>query len=215
MRRLGLVLLSVSAFAPLALSTGAVADDCTKDVLAAFEKQRSSKAFRMAWTQATAEGSAEMTVDYIPPGKMLQTVKSAAMAGVQQTILVGDRAFAGSDGSFEELLPQFTQSIYAEVKSAVGGPPPNIGAFECVGTTSFDGKDLLAYRTADKDAKAGAAAGDALARTIYVDPAAGLPAYNVVAAASGKGEPVMKVTYSYPTDIVIEAPVGAPVQKVR
>jgi hypothetical protein len=52
-----------------------------------------------------------------------------------------------------------------------------------------------------------------LARTIYVEPESGLPAYNVVAASAGKGAPLMKVTYSYPADLVIEAPVGAPVQK--
>ncbi len=210
MRRCELILAGILGLAPAAF-----ADDCTKDVLAAFEKQRTSKAFRVAMTQPTAEGPADMTVDYIPPGKMLQTVKSAAMAGVQQTMLVGNRAFAGSDGAYEELLPQFTQSIVAEVAAAVGAPPANIGVFECVGKATFDGKEFAAYPATAKHAKAGTEPGDVLARTIYVDPASGLPAYNVVAGVSGKSDPVMKVTYSYPTDLVIEAPEGAPVQKVR
>ena len=210
MRRFALVLVGVAAFAPMA-----VADDCTKDVLAAFEKQRTSKAFRVAMTQPTAEGMADVTVDYLPPNRMLQTVKSPAMAGIQQTMLVGERAFAGSDGVYEELLPQFTQSIAAEVKAAVGAPPANIGVFECTGKSTFDGKELLSYRASDKDSKPGTAAGDVLARTIYVDPASGLPAYNVIGTVSGNGEPVMKVTYSYPADVVIEAPQGAPIQKSR
>ncbi len=210
MRRAALVCVSI-----LSLIGPASAEDCTKDVVAAFEKQRTSKAFRVAMTQPSAEGPVDMTVDYIPPGKMLQTVKSPAMPGEQQTMLVGDRAFAGSSGAFEELLPQFTQSIVAEVHSAVGGPPQNLGRFECLGKTSFEGKDYTAFRSTDKDVKPGTEPGAVLARTIYVDIETGLPAYNVVGTVSGKEPPVMKATYSYPTDIVIEAPANAPVQKLR
>lgn len=210
MRRAGFLLLSV-----LTLSGPAWAEDCTKDVLAAFEKQRTSKAFRVAMTQPSAEGPVDMTVDYIPPAKMLQTVKSAAMAGDQQTMLVGDRAFAGSSGSYEELLPQFTQSIIAEVNAAVGEPPKNLGQFECLGKTPFEGKDYLAFRASDKEAQPGTDPGSVLGRTIYVDIETGLPAYNVVAAVSGKIDPVLKASYTYPTDIVIEAPEHAPIQKVR
>jgi hypothetical protein len=210
MRRACLTLIGL-----MAAATAVRAEDCTKDVLAAFEKQRTSKAFRVSMTQPSAEGPVDMTVDYIPPNKMLQTVKSAAMAGDQQTMLVGDRAFAGSSGSFEELLPQFTQSIVAEVNSALGAPPANLGQFECLGKTGFEGKDYLAFRSTDKNAQPGTDPGAVLARTIYVDSENGLPAFNVVAAVSGKADPVLKATYSYPTDIVIEAPEHAPVQKYR
>ena len=210
MRRFSMALLGL-----LPMTSAALAEDCTKDVVAAFEKQRTSKAFRVAMVQPTAEGPADMTVDYIPPGKMLQTVKSAAMAGIQQTMLVGSRAFAGSDGAFEELLPQFTQSIVAEVADALGSPGRSIGTFECAGKMTFDGKEQLAYRSLDKASQANTEPDKMLTRTIFVDPASGLPMYNVVATVSGIGEPVMKVTYSYPADVVIEAPVGAPIQKAR
>ena len=197
----------------MALTSAALADDCSKDVSAAFEKQRASKAFRVAMDQGTVEGPVRMTVDYIPPGRMLQTVVGKHMPGEQQTMFVDGRAFAGSSGSFEELLPQFSQSISAEVSAAISAPQ-KLGVFECLGKTAFEGKDYVAYRTSDKAAAAGAAdAQETLARTIYVDPASGLPALNVVAALSGKGEPVLKIVYSYPTDIVIEAPQSAPVQK--
>lgn len=196
----------------LATTSAALAEDCAKDVLAAIEKQRASKAFRVSMEQPTAEGPVKMTVDYMPPDRMLQTVTGNHMPGEQQTMLVGERAFAGSSGAFEELLPQFTQSIVAEVRSAVG-KPGDIGAFECAGKQSFEGKDYLAYRAVDKDAKPGQSPDDVLARTIYVDPATGLPAYNVVAAMSGKTPPIMKADYSYPADLVIEAPANAPVQK--
>ncbi len=201
------------AVLPFLAAAPAFAEDCTKDVLAAFEKQRTSKAFRVQMTQPTAEGPADMTIDYMPPDKMLQTVTSPAMPGEQQTMLVGDRAFAGSNGAFEELLPQFTQSIVAEVQAAVGRPPENVGTFECVGPVKYESRDLVAYRLTDKS-PAATANGGALARTLYVDPATGLPAFNVVAALSG-GDDIMKATYSYPTDIEIVAPENAPVQKVQ
>ncbi|MEQ1716127.1 MAG: hypothetical protein ABL907_09110 [Hyphomicrobium sp.] len=200
----------------VALSASFVqAADCTGDVVAAFDKQRTSKAFRVAMTQPTAEGEVEMTVDYLPPDKMLQTVKSPAMPGDQQTMLVGSRAFAGSSGSFEELLPQFTQSIVAEVQTALGGTGKAIGTFECLGKMAYEGRDLLAFRASDKEASPGTAPEHVMARTVYVDPASGLPAFNVVASEAGKDKPAVKVIYTYPEDIVIEAPVGAPIQKIR
>lgn len=207
MRASFLIVFSLLAAGP------AFAADCTKDVAAAFEKQRTSKAFRVEFSQPTAEGVAEMTIDYMPPDKMLQTVKSPAMPGEQQTMLVGDRAFAGTSGAYEELLPQYTQSIVAEFKESVGAPA-KLGSFECLGPAKLEAKDLVAYRTANT-APAGTDPAKIMARTIYVDPVSGLPAYNVVAALAGTADPVMKVKYSYPTDVEIVAPENAPVQKLR
>jgi hypothetical protein len=207
MRRLGLGLIGL-----LVTTTAAWAEDCSKEVSAAIEKQRTSKAFRVALTQGTAEGPVDMTIDYMPPDRMLQTVVGAHMPGKQQTILVGGRAFAGSEGAFEELLPHFVQSIVAEVAVAVG-KPEKITGFECAGKETFEGKEYIAYRSLDKDAEPDVKPEDLLARTVYVDPESGLPAFNVVAAGAGKGTQLMKVTYSYPTDIEIEPPAGAPVQK--
>ena len=144
MRRLFLVLLPLVAAGPV------LAADCTTDVVAAFEKQRTSKAFRVEFSQPTAEGEAQMRIDYIPPDKMLQTVTSPALPGEQQTMLVGDRAFSGTSGTFEELQPQFTQSIVAEVRTVLAPAPHKPGNFECLGPTKFDNRDLVAYRTAEK-----------------------------------------------------------------
>lgn len=208
MRALGLAILSLAMAAP------AFAADCTNEVLAAFAKQRASKAFRVEFSQPTAEGEARMTIDYMPPNRMLQTVTSPAMPGEQQTMLVGDRAFAGTSGAFEELLPQFTQSIVAEANQAMFEPPKGLSNFECVGTAKLDGHDFVAYRTADKTPQ-GPDHAKTLARTIYVDPVTGLPAFNVVASLADGAKPVLKVKYSYPTDIDIVAPTNAPVQKLR
>ena len=213
MRVYVLGLMSAVSFA--VATAPALAADCSADVVAAFEKQRNSKVFRVSMVQPTAEGDAEVTVDYMPPDRMMQTVRSPAMPGDQQTILVGNRAFAGAGGAFEELLPQFTQSILSEFNSAMGSTGKAIGTFECAGQTQFEGKEFLAYRALDKDAPAGTDPSKVLARTIYVDPATGLPAFNVVAVMSGSEAPVMKANYTYPADVVIEAPEGAPIQKIR
>lgn len=200
------------ALLPLVAAIPAQAGDCSKDVLAAFAKQRASKAFRLEFTQPSAEGNVHMKIDYVPPDKMLQTVTSPAMPGEQQTMLVGNHAYAGSGGAFEELMPQFTQSIVAEFTQTVHNEPKNLGAFDCLGQTKLDGRDLVAYRTAET-VPPGADLAKIMARTIYVDPATGLPAYNVIAALNEGADPVLKIDYTYPSDVEIVAPVNAPVQK--
>jgi hypothetical protein len=189
------------------------AADCTNDVLIAFAKQRASKAFRVEFSQPSAEGEVHMKIDYMPPDKMLQSVTSPAMPGEQQTMLVGNRAFAGSGGAFEELLPQYTQSIIAEFNNAIG-VPKDLGSYECLGKSKLDDREFLAYRTAEK-VPDGADTSKIMARTIYVDAATGKPVYNVIAALSGNADPALKIKYSYPTDVEIVAPANAPVQKLH
>ncbi|HET6388202.1 hypothetical protein [Hyphomicrobium sp.] len=207
MRALCLAILS------LAVATPAFATDCTDQVLAAFAKQRASKAFRVEFSQPSAEGDVHMTIDYMPPDRMLQTVTSPAMPGEQQTMLVGNRAFAGTSGTLEELLPQFTQSILAEANQAMFAPPKGLSNFECLGQAKLDGQEFTAYRTIGKTPETDPS--KTLARTIYVDPATGLPAFNVVARPADGDKSLLKVKYSYPTDIDIVAPTNAPVQKLQ
>lgn len=191
----------------------AAGKDCSADVLAAVRKQLALKAFRVEFSQPTAEGEAHMRIDYMPPLRMLQTVTSPAMPGEQQTMLVNNRAYSGAGGSFEELQPQFTQSIIAEVAEALARPS-KLEGYECLGTVKYENQDLLAYRSEDK-AHPQADPAKALARTIYVDPNTGLPAYNVIAALAEGSKPLREVKYSYPTDINIVAPANAPAQKLR
>lgn len=191
----------------------AAGKDCSADVLAAVRKQLALKAFRVEFSQPTAEGEAHMRIDYMPPLRMLQTVTSPAMPGEQQTMLVNNRAYSGAGGSFEELQPQFTQSIIAEVAEALARPS-KLEGYECLGTVKYENQDLLAYRSEDK-AHPQADPAKALARTIYVDPKTGLPAYNVIAALAEGSKPLREVKYSYPTDINIVAPANAPAQKLR
>lgn len=194
------------------LAVPAYAADCTENVKAAFAKQHAHNSYRVSMSQPSAEGPVQMTIDYVLPDKMLQTVVAPHMPGEQQTMLVGNRAFAGTSGAYEELLPHLVQSIVSEFHASTSPETQGLGTFECLGKQTFEGKEFSAYRAADKPA---ANPDDTLARTIYVEDASGLPGYNVIAALSGKTEPILKVVYSYPTDIEIVAPVGAPVQSPR
>lgn len=207
-------LLLVAATA-LAVATPAYAagTDCSADVLTAIRKQLSLKAFRVEFSQETAEGEAHMRIDYMPPLRMLQTVTSPAMPGEQQTMLVNNRAFSGSGGSFEELQPQFTQSIIAEVAEALARPS-KLEGYDCLGTVKYENQDLVGYRFEDKTHPQTDRA-KTVTRTIYVDPKTGLPAYNVIATLAENAKPLREVKYSYPTDINIVAPQNAPVQKLR
>ncbi len=207
-----LLVLAVASFA-VATPALAAGTDCSADVLAAVRKQLEQKAFRVEFAQATAEGEAYMKIDYVPPMKMLQTVTSPAMPGEQQTMLVNDRAFSGSGGSFEELQPQFTQSIVAEVSQALARPS-KLEGYACLGTVKYENQDLLGYRFEDK-AHPQTDPAKAITRTIYVDPKTGLPAYNVIASLAESAKPLREVKYSYPTDVDIVAPTNAPVQKLR
>lgn len=202
---------AVAALSLTLFATASYGEDCSDKVKAAFEKQHAKKMFRVSMSQPTAEGPVEMTVDYHLPDKMLQTVVAPHMPGEQQTMLVGDRAFAGSGGGFEELLPQFTQSVVSEFLNATDASKQNYSGFACVGDQALDGKTFVAYRTTGK---ADADPAKTLARTIYVDKDSGLPMFNIVAALAGDTSPVMKATYTYPTDIEIIAPTNAPVQKL-
>jgi hypothetical protein len=185
------------ALLPLLVASPSFAADCSADVTAAFLKQRDAKMYRVAMTQPTAEGEAQ------------KTVVAPSMPGDQQTMLVSGRAFAGSGGSFEELLPQFTQSIVSEFVTSTTAEL-KLGKFECLGKQTYEGKEYVGFRTVPEAAVAGQ---PAMARTIYADPVTGLPAFNIVAEATPDAKPVMRVTYTYPTDINIVAPEGAPVQK--
>jgi hypothetical protein len=60
----------------------------------------------------------------------------------------------------------------------------------------------LGYQSAPEKAPDGVE----LTRTIYIDPATGLPAFNIIGTPKGEAEPVHKESYAYPADIVIEKP---------
>jgi len=190
---------------------------CKEAVAAAFMKQRTARAFSMVAQVKGQNGPVELTVDYIPPDRMRQTINSAGQPAPLETVLVGQRAWSKLGGQWEELLPALVQSIIAQVREAVIDPPKDVGEFECLGKASVDGKEYLAYRSVEKPgAPAKASLSDVpVHRTVYVDPATGLPAINVVAEDTPGAVPYFRGTYTYPTDLIIEGHEGAPLLNMR
>ena len=198
-----------TAFASMLPAASAVqAEDCRDAVEAAFEKQRASKGYRFAAAMPGPQGTTRMTIDYLPPDRMYQKVEAPGQPAPVETIAIQRWAWGTMGGGWEELQPQFAQSIIAHVRSTLINPPKITAQFNCLGKVSLDGQDLVGYRS-DQPASAG---GDPnapqLARTVYVDAATGLPVANIVARADGKEAAVFDGRYSYPGDIKIEAPIG-------
>lgn len=213
--------------AGLALAGPVKAADCAAEVTAAFEKQRKSKAFRMTALDQTPQGLVSMQVDYQPPDRMHQTVRHPSHPEPIETIAIGRWAWGTMGAGWEELQPQFAQAVTAHMREALVDPINQGGPFECLGTVAFEGKSYLAYRAGQRAADgaadgAAAAAPDrgpgaqpattvpSLVRTVYVDPATGLPMLNVVSDTAAGSATVFKGVFAYPDDIRIEAPIGEP-----
>lgn len=185
------------------------AEECRKAVEDAFTKQRTAKGFRFTAEMPSAEGPTRMTIDYMPPDRMYQKVEAPGHVKPVETIAIARWAWGTMGGGWEELQPQFAQSITSHVHETLVAPLQISADFTCLGKVQFEGAEYFGYRAdqpstlANADAKA-----PALARTLYVDAASGQPMRNVVARLDGSEPPVFVGRYSYPTDIAIEAPVG-------
>jgi len=197
-----------------ALSAG---KSCKEEVVAAFAKQRASRAFSMAAKLTGESGPAEITVEYQPPDRMRQTIIAPGQPAPLETVLVGTRAWSRQGAAWEELMPAIAQTIIAQVREAVVEPPKDVGEFECIEKATIDGKEYLGYRSIEKggaDAR-GSTVTRPVHRTIYVDPETGLPAFNIVAEEKAGAVPIFKGVYTYPTDLVIEGHPDVPLAKTR
>ena len=187
----------------LARAAPASADcNANADIEAAFTKQRQSPAWRSVVVSDSNTGERqEQTFDYVPPDRMYRKVVVPGDPNPLETIGVGRWAWSNVGGGWTELQPQFAQMVQSHMQE-VFAPPRTSAAFSCLGTVNVEGKDYTGYQTAPE----GGESGDPLVRTIYVDPATGLPAFNIIGPAKPGAPPVIKETYTYPADIVIESP---------
>ena len=206
---LSLFLLTVPAFA-----------ECKDEVLGALEKQRKATSFRMETNMVSEAGPVKMTVDYMRPDKMKQTVTVAINPKPVETILVGSKAWSKEDDAWTELSAEVTKEMIAQLDETLGDESGTIGTVGCLGSTAIDGQELVAYRiesdaqsgpadlSADAKAKAKAALEDEgrPLRMFYVDAKTGLPVRSVFARANKLDKPIFKALYSYPADIKIEVP---------
>ena len=204
-----------------ACGTALASDDCGKDVAAAFEKQRAMPGYQVVTRQPGPQGEITNTFLFQQPDKMHNKLVSPDQPAPLETIAIGRWAWANQGGGFQELWPQFAQSVTSDVATTLSRPASVTQPFTCVGKTTHDGRDVIAYRTAAQLADPSKPEGPdnpKLARTVLVDGTTGLPAYNLVGPppADGKaGAPLMTTAYSYPADIKIEAPDAVPAGRPR
>jgi hypothetical protein len=212
-------LVLIAASLTLASSIPAFAD-CKEEVLSALEKQRKVAGFRMETNMVSEQGPVKMTVEYQPPDKMRQLVTVAINPKPVETILVAGKAWSKDGDAWTELAADITGEMVTQLDETLGDDKGTIGTVACLGSTAIDGRDLTAYRvendaqvgpedrSPDAKEKARAALVDEARplRMFYIDPKTGLPMLSIFARANKLEKPIFKATYTYPTDIKIEAP---------
>ncbi len=182
--------------------------DCKQDVADAFAKQRETAAFRMKTRQLSARGIIFMTVDYLLPYKMHQTVRSATGTDKSELILVGTRAWHNSGLGWVQMSDADTLALNKQFGASVIDPPKDKLDYECLGQVDVDGRTLLAYQ-GKQGGSDSAKTETVILRTIYIDPKTELPVRSIVARASKPDLAFFKADYTYPKDIVIEPPKDA------
>jgi hypothetical protein len=197
--RIAKVALAFAAAA--ACAPAAFACDGKADVEAAFVKQQ-KQPWRTEIVMKASDGADQVQrIDFQPPDRMYR--KATARGESVETIGISKSAWGnqGEGAGWQDLDPAEASVVTLHVEEAF--VPPRVTAdFKCLGDVTFEGKAYRAYQTTPEKI----ASGDMIARTIYVDPDTGLPAFNVVGAPDGSGEPLVMSTFSYPTDIRIEKP---------
>jgi hypothetical protein len=180
-------------------AASAFACDGKADLEAAFTKQQQQPWHTVVASKAVNGTLQEQSFDYQPPDRMYRKVVSGAES--VETIAIGRWAWSNIGSGWNELQPQFAQMATSFMRQTF--TPPKVSTeFSCLGTKSVDGKDYAAYQTAPEKGE-----GDQqIARTIYIDTATGLPAFNIIGAPDGSGDPLTKEAFTYPTDIKIEKP---------
>lgn len=175
--------------------------DCKQEVADAFDKQRKSSAFRTVARMLSERGPVKMTVDYVLPDRMHQTVKAAIDPAATETILIGKRAWVSSGQGWQELPLEDTVAVVEAFKSVMKADKEQ-PIFDCLGYVTLDSRKLLAYEAMkDKSAPAGQPT-----RMVYVDPITGLPVRSIVAVKDKEDRPFFQQDYSYPQDLKIEPP---------
>ena len=199
-------MLRFAAFATLMTACTAPAlADCKGEVEAAFEKQRTrAPGYHVTAEHSQGEGKAEISIDYVLPDRMQQKITAPNERAPIETIAVAKWAWGNMGAGWEELQPQFAQTVTAHVHEMLAEPIKAEGDYACLGKVTVDGKEYLGYRSmprnaaqdAPKDKGPGAAAAQPeVARTVYVDPATGLPAINLISEPKEARSPCRGVSF--------------------
>lgn len=198
-----IVVVGLVAFA----GTSFADEKCRAELEAAFVKQAAAQKLRTVITNPIhggVSGTIERTIDAVRPDKIYSRVTSSAEEGIAETVVIGTHAWSNSGMGWDEVKPNIATVMSLDVAEMM--KPQKVAAdFACLGKVAYEGKDYVGYRGAPGKGEDGTD----LETTVYVDATTGLPAYNIIAPAGGKGAHLLKAAYSYTDDIVVEAPMAS------
>lgn len=193
-------ILAVCSLVIAAGAAPAAACDGKAEVEAAFVAQHKKPWRTVVLTKGPDGTDQRQHVDFQPPDKIYR--KATAGDEAIETIGIGKTAWNHTEGGgWEELPLMHSRTVMLQIQEAFA-PPRVTAEFNCLGTVTYDGKSFRGYQTIPEKI----ASGETLARTVYIDPETGLPAFNIVGAPDGSGEALVTSIYTYPTDIKIERP---------
>jgi hypothetical protein len=218
-------ILTGAAAAAVALAASPAFADCSGEVVKAFETQATKKFVRKETDMLTEQGPVKMTLEFMLPDRMRQTVKALIDEKATQTIVIGLRAWTQDGEEWFELPPQAAEQVVDFMKKSVALSGDDMGRFECQGTESVDGKQLRAYRGLAEEVKGpdgkavdkkdvNSAPNEAV-RLVFVDPDTGLPARTTYGRKDPATKPIYKEVYTFPETISIEAPAVKPMPEIK
>jgi hypothetical protein len=188
------------AILALPIFTAAALADCSEDLRLAMKRAVTSGPYRVESTATMPDAVSESRIDIVP-GKAMHAVSTSGDLHYQ-TIVIGQRAWMNTDGSWQEMPAEMAAATVAGLKSAAADPD-TLGAISgetCLGAGVVDGRDVLRY---SYDMRASGAVGHS---DVLVDADTGLPIRTETQTTiSGMVSKIVS-TYTYDAAITVEAP---------
>lgn len=189
-------------FALLALPifTAPALADCGEELRLAMKRAITSGPYRVQSTATMPEAVSESRIDIVP-GKAMHAVSTSGELHYQ-TIVIGQRAWMNTDGSWQEMTGEMAATTVAGLKSAAADPD-TLGAISgetCLGASVVDGRDVLRY---SYDMSTGETASHS---DVLVDANTGLPVRTEMQTTIAGMVSNIVSTYTYDAAITIEPP---------
>jgi hypothetical protein len=160
----------------------------------------------MEATIVNEQGQLRMSVDYVPPDRMHQTVETGTAAGTVELIVIGSEAWSNQGQGWAELPETFAKKVSAQMHLALAEGQNRDTDYQCLGELQLEGGQYLAYRAELPPAKA-ASDGKPNIQTVYIDKVSGIPVRNIVTPQDAPEKRLFDGTFRLREGLKIEKPV--------
>lgn len=166
----------------------------------AMKRAIASGPYRVESVATMPDAVSESRVDIVP-GKAMHAVSTSGELQYQ-TIVIGQRAWMNTDGSWQEMPAEMAATTVAGLKSAAADPDTLgvISGETCLGASVVDGRDVLRY---SYDMSTSGTLGHS---DVMVDAATGLPIRTETQTTISGTMSTIVSTYTYDAAITVEAP---------